>query len=295
MCAARTSTVQRSHVAATSPQRLPCRTATGVKLDVRVDEGGHLTFVPVHARRALASLTCLPAGLQLTGRRTSTALLTWDDFERIDLDLENAIDPGCWSISGWGRSRYGENGSIGVGVRCDPSYGDDVRQLYTECQTLWRRVKWASEPSRKALPVLPRSVIFIPHFGELATLRILADVLHTHERLRSRLDDGERTGRLADCLRAQWLEDPIPRTGAGRDSTDIHTALRQGGFVHPFGRPLTTTGLPTVEEVADRVEELLRANPYRAGRTNDRAQIEAIVRRDYTDVKPWPFAALVDD
>lgn len=266
-----------------------------MRLDVRINEHGHLAFVPVRARRSLKSLTFLPTGLRLTGRRSSTALLAWEDFERIDLELENCIGPSRWSISGWGRSRYGENGSRGVGVRSDPLYGEAVRQLYTECRTLWRRARWAAEPCRKTLPVLPREVVFFPHFGELATLRALADVLHTHEQLRSRLADANRANRLADSLRAEWLRDPIPHTGSGRDSTDIHTALRQGGFVHRFGRPLTMVGMPTVDEVVSRVEELMRANPYRADRTSDRAQIERIVRRNYTDVKPWPFAALVDD
>jgi hypothetical protein len=126
-------------------------------------------------------------------------------------------------------------------------------------------------------------------------MHAFADVLHTQKNLRPRLDNADRVNRLASDLQAGWLGHPIPHTGVGRDSTDIHTALRQGGFVHRFRRPLTTLGMPTVDEVVSRVEELMRANPYRADRTNDRAQIERIVRRDYAEVKPWPFVALVDD
>ena len=151
-----------------------------------------------------------------------------------------------------------------------------------------------AEKTRMTLPVLPRQTVFVPHWGELATLRVLADVIHSHGHLRSRLDENERVSRLASDLRSEWLDDPIPRFGSGRDSTDIRTALRQGGYVHHYGRPLTPTGMPTVAEVVDRVEELLAANPFRTGRPTDRSQVEAIVRRDYVDVKPWPFAALVD-
>ncbi len=47
-------------------------------------------------------------------------------------------------------------------------------------------------------------------------------------------------------------------------------------------------------EVTDRVCAALAANPYRIGRDTDRGEVERIVRRDFVDVEPWPFGALLD-
>ena len=263
-----------------------------MRLDVRVNENGHLTFVPVRARHALASLTCLPAGLNLKSRRGSSLLLPWDNFQRFSSNPDEDFGEDCWTVT---YAAVGRGGTAGISIRCGAALQQKADQLFKECRTLVRRLEWAVDPRGKRLPVMPKHSIVVPHLRELATMRAFADVLYTQKDLRPRLDNADRVNHLASDLQAGWLGHPPPRAGSGRDSTDIHTALRQGGFVHRFGRPLTTLGMPTVEQVVSRVEELMRANPYRADRTNDRAQIERIVRRDYAEVKPWPFVALVDD
>jgi hypothetical protein len=87
----------------------------------------------------------------------------------------------------------------------------------------------------------------------------------------------------------------ITSTGVGRDSTDIHVAMQQAGFVHRYNRPLSAKRLPSVDEIVAAVEVRLRSNPYRTGREIDHVQVDRIVRRDFLDIEPWPFGALVDD
>ena len=100
--------------------------------------------------------------------------------------------------------------------------------------------------------------------------------------------------RLAADMAEGMLDAASYPDGLGRDTTDIHVAIRQAGLAYPYGRPLTKIGLPQLGPAADKVEANLRANPYREGRPIDRNEVERLIRDDYLDVKPWPFAALVD-
>ena len=84
-------------------------------------------------------------------------------------------------------------------------------------------------------------------------------------------------------------------TGMGRDSVDIHTALVTLGYTHPYTRPLARGTTPSVEEVTSQVVAALASNPYRVDRTTDLRQVQQIVSREYVDVEPWPFAALIQD
>jgi hypothetical protein len=81
-------------------------------------------------------------------------------------------------------------------------------------------------------------------------------------------------------------------TGLGWDSTDIHVAMRQAGFVHQFTRPLDRSQLPSIDDAVAEVMARLAVNPHRVGRPADRDEVEKIVRKDYLDIEPWPFSAL---
>jgi hypothetical protein len=136
--------------------------------------------------------------------------------------------------------------------------------------------------------------VFTAALEERSVLAALCTVLHDKRELRVRLDDSGRVHRLAQDLESTRLKGHEPGSGIGPEAVDIHTALTRLGFTHPYTRPLTTQGLPTLAEVTDKVIAALASNPYRVGRAADREQVERIVSRDYLDVEPWPLAALVN-
>ena len=123
----------------------------------------------------------------------------------------------------------------------------------------------------------------------------LCGILHDRPYLRARLADRDRVVALARELNEQPLALFASGTGLGRDSVDIHTALVTLGYTHPYTRPLARGTTPSVEEVTSQVVAALASNPYRVGRTTDVRQVQQIVSREYVEVEPWPFAALIQD
>lgn len=83
-------------------------------------------------------------------------------------------------------------------------------------------------------------------------------------------------------------------SGLSGDAVDIHFALVGFGYRHRYTRLLSSSTVPTAAEVTDQVHAALASNPHRSARDSDREEVERIVRRDFVDVEPWPFAALVD-
>jgi hypothetical protein len=147
----------------------------------------------------------------------------------------------------------------------------------------------------RILPVLTSNHPFRASYREFSLLAALCAVLHDMTELRPRLGDNERVRRLANELDSQRLKLGVQATGISRDVVDVHVALTRLGYTHRYTRPLSASSQPTVAEVTDRVCAALAANPYRTGRETDRDQVERIVRREFVDVEPWPFGALLDE
>lgn len=262
-----------------------------MKFRIDVDEDGHLTLQPEGARRSITRLVLFEEGMSVTVADCASVLLRWDDFSTAERVLDGRSGPDHWVIRPWMQERH----PCGIGIFVGGAYEERTAALFRATGSVWRRVGWAtSGPTGKVLPVLPAATMFSQCNRERGTMNALAAVLHAEPPLRSRLDDGDRMRRLANDLRTGSQVDPRYRTGSGRDATDIMNALRQGGLAHQFRRPLSPAWSVSLGEMVDKVEESLRANPYRAGRSIDRRQVEAIVRREVVDVAPWPFAALVD-
>jgi hypothetical protein len=220
-------------------------------------------------------------------------LLDWDAFGQLDSVMDGKPARDGWAIVPW---TVGRAGGFGVAVRVSGRFEGTAAPLLKATSRRWSgRDSSRSSLTGRSLPVLRGRSVASAFLDEYSVLLALCSVVHDDAAVRPRLDDGERAARLASDLSRTSLRFRAIPTGAGRDSTDIHVALRQAGFVHRYNRPLTDAGLPSVDTVVTEVVERLRANPYRQGRPIDRLQVEQIVRRDYLDVQPWPFAALVAD
>lgn len=250
-----------------------------------------MRIVPSRSGHPLTNMTFGPHGVEVSADSCESAVLGWDDYGQVDFVMDTKLGRDGWVITDWG-SRFG------VAVWVSGAYVGTTRPIDVATSTAWRRyIRWSSGPSLvgRSLPVLPGTTAFTAYESERATLGALCLIVHDDVSLRQRLGDATRMTSLAQELTAGVQKFSNGATGAGWDSTDIHVAMRQAGFVHRHIRPLTAHGLPSLDQVMAEVEARLRSNPYRRDRAVDRNQVERIVRRDFLDVKPWPFASLVDD
>ena len=240
-------------------------------------------------------MTFGPHGVEVSADCCESAVLGWDDYGHVDHAMDNKPVRDGWVVTFWASGRAGP---FGVAIRTSGRHAEATQPIATATSTAWRRFnRWSSGPSLvgRSLPVLPGTTAFTRYERELSTLSALCAIVLDDMSLRERLSDETRMTRLAAEFNAGLSTVNVARTGAGRDSTDIHVAMRQAGFVHRYSRPLTASGLPSLDRVMDEVEARLRSNPYRTDRVVDRDLVERIVRRDYLDLKPWPFTSLVDD
>jgi hypothetical protein len=229
--------------------------------------------------------------------------LPWDAYGKV-LDHFGPEPPDAdaidgWRITGWSLNR-GVYGGVAVEVRGRLRLLS--HELRDETLTRWRRVTHAfsdGPPAANLVPVVmpPTAVRLHPVSGGLPDVRALAVLLATKPALRARLDDPDRVGRLAvDLANAKYVR-PLSDDGSlRRDPTDVVVALQNAGFVHrDGGRPLSSTRVAAPDVVLAGVRRSLAANPYRKGRPMvDDETIMRIAKRNYLDVEPWPFAALVD-
>ena len=259
-----------------------------------VDGGGHLVAVPLRPTRPLTTLAFLPHGATVSAPACGPVLLSWEAYGRITDAMDGPARPDGWAVVPW---TAGRAGPIGVAVRVSGALEDATDCVFTATTSRWRRFSAgaSSTLAGRKLPILTHRSLVDAGLRELSLLVALSAVLHDMPELRPRLGDVERVRRLASDLRARPLTLRASKSGAFRDSVDIHAALVSLGYVHRYTRPLAASTLPSVTEVTKHVVDALQSNPYRAGREVDLAQVVQIVRRDYTDVEPWPFAALVED
>ncbi len=265
-------------------------------LTFETDERGHLVANPPHKRHALTTLCFTPDGVLASAGSTGPILLDWDSYGRMGPPIVGEPPQDGWIIDDWvGRG-------IGVAVRVSGSCELAGSDIVDATSTVWRRFE--SGPGKaltgrsltgRSLPVLIGHTVFTASAPEYDVLGALCKVVRDDPRLRLRLGDVNRMARLAIALNITRPTVRATPKVLDRDSVDIHAALIGLGFTHRYSRPLSTTGLPALAEVTDKVVAALSANPYRAGRVTPRAQVERFVRRDYLDVEPWPFTALVQD
>jgi hypothetical protein len=221
-------------------------------------------------------------------------LLKWADYRPRLPDIIGVSPADSWEIAPW---LQGRNGSDGVAVRAVGRCKEDTQWLFRATTNWGRRVVLAmgAMVPGTVLPIVP-SVSFTSIANpECDTLEALCTVLCLESTLRERLGDRGRVEALAKDFASGLLRWHYVGTGLGWDSTDIHVAMRQAGYVHQFTRPLDRAQLPSIDDAVAEVMARLASNPHRVGRPADRDEVEKIVRKDYLDIEPWPFSALTRD
>lgn len=239
----------------------------------------------------MVRLRLVSSGLELSTEWPPIVKLPWDAYGEIGSPLDGPPRD-AWCITPWYTTQLG-SGGIAVhvsgrfehassGLPRDESLNPTLRLDHhrVTAMLMGRSVPLVTSPE-------------LPAGRERDTLEALIEVLSRRPELRARLDDRACIDLLAVDLTFGLQIRPIVDTGERRDSVDMHTALRVAGLVHPFGRPLQPHALAPLDEVIASARAALEANPYRAGRTTNDARLERIVRREYYDVAPWPFRALL--
>jgi hypothetical protein len=263
----------------------------GVGIDFTVDDDGRLIAVPV--TKHCVSIRLVPEGVEAFMSGAPSVRLRWDDHG----DLNRAMDglqADLWTVGGWTTGRYGP---VGVGLvvcgRCEEA----AAPLLEATSTVWHRFN--SWPQRgtwafRALPIVATVTVFTMYTRERDTLAWLVRVLASRPELRARLLESDRMRRLADDLDHGRIAASPGHSTIRSDSLDVEVAIRKAGYWYPFTRPLSHRQIAPLDEVVEKVKARLDANQYRRDHPIEDDRIRAVVRHVYTDIEPWPFAALVD-
>jgi len=260
-----------------------------MKLTVCVDANGTLRIVPHGGWHPLPSLNLIPVGAVVSAAGCAPVTLPWDAYGELELLMDVPRSRDGWAVSAFASTR---NGPTGIAIRIGRTFEPQTRPLLKATSSRLRRLKgWsAAMYTGKAIPLLPtvRAVT-----AERDTINALCRVLKHSSTWRDRLNDRDRMSRLAGDVTSGRIGNHRGGGHFGRHATDIQVAMQAAGLIHPFGRPLDPSQLPSLEAAVDAVATKLESNPYRQGRATDRADIERAVRRDFLDIAPWPFQALV--
>jgi hypothetical protein len=210
--------------------------------------------------------------------------LPWDRFGG------DGQKPGHWLLTGL---LNGRGGSTGVGVHVA---GDG---LTAATEDVWRRRRWrlATWPLADPRLIPLKSALDLGRTdAEIDTLTHLCRHLRDHPDARRHLTDPARVVRLAREMGTHTLRAlPWSPTGLRRLTVEVTTAMHRLGYVHRLGgRPGPGDRVAPVPDVVAAVVDALTRSQYTEGLRLDRRRIEKVVRRHYTDVEPWPFAALAD-
>jgi hypothetical protein len=132
--------------------------------------------------------------------------------------------------------------------------------------------------------------------AERDTLAALCASLAERPALRAALRGPERVDRLIEAMAAHPLRALPERTGTRRASMEVLATMHRLGYRHRIGgRPLPGDDLPPEGRVVDHVMTITARNPWARDVALDHAHVVALVRRTYSQVTPWPFAALLTD
>lgn len=261
------------------------------RLTISLDDDGHLEARPFWRRGKVLTLTYTEPGLVLTTDRAPDVTLPWAAYVPDATAASLAPGADIWTIGWW---TTGQAGQFGVAVITHGVLSDSVQPTYEATRTWWRAMdlRRSGRTAGTPLPVLPGASEFSRYAAERSTLGALCHVLRDRTDLRHRLEEPARMQRLATALRKHLLplrSTPQHPTG---NTADVLRAMRQAGYVHPFGRPLSRADVDRSSLVVDEVRSLVLADPQRLGRPIDTSLVDRLVRSYYLDVEPWPFAVL---
>jgi hypothetical protein len=264
-------------------------------LSFTVDASGHL-------RVASGGSRCIVLRFLREGAEAAYAdgplVLPWDAYEVGRPGVDGATEG--WRIVpfGAGSGIPLQRDAFGVAIVLHGHLRSAGHEAWRTTMPWWRRaLKWDDGFGTSADPLLvllPSYSVFTRATRGRVVLDALARVLHDRPPIRAALDSPERMPRLAGALAGALPRQREPRTGVRRDHVDIEVARIAAGFVHRYGRPLPGDPMPALDDEVAEVRRRLAQNPYRHDRDPvDDAVIAAWLRRNYFDVEPWPFGALL--
>jgi hypothetical protein len=262
------------------------------RLTIAVDDDGHLEARPFWRRGKVVTLAFTEPGLVVSTERAATAVtLPWSAFSPDSIAATAERDPDSWTIAWW---TTGQAGRFGVSILANGALSRSTEAIAAVTRTWWRTfdLRRSGHTAGTALPVLPGASEFSRYHAERSTLAALCHVLRDRADLRHRLEEPTRMHRLAKDVQKHLMPTrSTPRDPAG-NTADVLYAMRQAGYVHPFGRPLSRADVQRSTLVIDEVRTRVLADPHRLGRPIDNALVDRLVRSYYLDVEPWPFSVL---
>jgi hypothetical protein len=237
-------------------------------------------IVPGRPQGRACDIMLTPAGMRLSA-----------DEVVVDLPYEHYAAPGTdhWGITAWAATRGG--GPIGIAVLGAGRYAAPIAQLYTSRRT-WMSIVSRLGNSPKDAPLDAASVISGRTDADRSALDVLCRVLARRPDWRPQLANLTRTTQFLHDMAVQD-HGPIAQTfGVRRRTLETLTVMRRLGFVHPLqGRPLPDESRPQADGVVQAVVDGLSANRYAL--PPDEAHTRKLVHRQYLDITPWPFTALL--
>lgn len=241
------------------------------------DEG---LLVPGRPHRTACDLLLAPDGAHLVADELDV-VLRYDDCGGAEGDH--------WFLTSWSATRGGD--PIGAAARGIGCYAEEITQVRRRRRPFSTWIHRFGRGARKT-PLYAARTINYRVDADLSALAMLCATLAHKPDWRPQLADPDCTRQLLQDMAATDHRMLIPKTGATRRSMETLIALQLLGFEHRLGgRPLPDDPPLKDEAVVDAVLQRLRANHYAL--PPDEAQVSALVHRQYLDVEPWPFAALM--
>ena len=262
------------------------------RLTIELDDDEHLSATPFWRRGKVLSLAFTQLGLVASTDRAAAVTLPWSAYlpERVAAASTGSGDD-SWTIGWW---TTGQAGRFGVSVITRGALSESTEGIAAATQTMWRAfdLRRSGHTSGVVLPVLPGASEFSRHEAARSTLAALCHVMRDRTDLRDRLEEPARMQRLATELQRNLMPARTTPQKPARDTADVLQAMRQAGYVHPFGRPRSRADSGRSTLVVDEVRTRVLTDPHRSGRPIDTALVERLVHSHYLDVEPWPFAVL---
>ncbi|MGY4645302.1 hypothetical protein [Cellulomonas sp. URHB0016] len=209
---------------------------------------------------------------------------------RIELPYEEYGDPDHgWLITRWSSTRGGDQ--IGAAIGGTGTHLGDIAALRAGRSTAVTAFN-AVSTTRDRAPLFASSFVRPGVEADTDAMGVLCRTLALRPTWRPQLADPHRVAAFLHDLATREHEALDSRTGVRRRTVETCVAMVQLGLAHPLqGRPLPDQALPPEDEVVDRVTRKVANNRYAL--RADEATIRAIVKRNYLDIEPWPFWALM--
>ncbi|WP_263731907.1 hypothetical protein [Cellulomonas sp. SG140] len=246
--------------------------------EARAADGGLL--IPGRPAHAACDLVLAPDGAHVVADELEV-VLPYEDC--------GATTGDSWILTSWSATRGGD--SIGAAVRGGGSHAAGIEQLRRRRRSF---ASWVNRigRGRNEAPLDAAGTINARVEADLRALAVLCVTLARKSDWRAQLGDRARVVQLLRDMDAADHGLVLEKTGARRRTMETLIALRMAGYEHPVGgRPLPDDPPLDDEAVVAAVLHRLQANRYAL--PPDEAQVSAVVHREYLDVEPWPFAALM--